>query len=659
MKQRIDELRKKLNRYNYEYHVLDAPSVSDYEYDSLMRELRELEEKYPEYQDPNSPSNRVGGAVLDSFSKVVHKRAMLSLSNAYSYEDLLDFDQKVRNEVSDFNYVVELKIDGLAMSLHYSRGKFQQAVTRGDGIVGEDVSSNVRTIRSIPMEIEYQGELEVRGEIYMPRQQFFQLNEERKQNSEELFANPRNAAAGSIRQLDSRIASGRGLDAFWYHLPDGEAYGLQSHEECLEWLEKLGFKVNKERRICAEITEVWQFIETVGQERERLPYDIDGMVLKVNQLLSQRELGFTARSPKWAIAYKFPPEEKETVVEDIFVTVGRTGRVTPNAKLTPVFLAGSTIGYATLHNEDMIKEKDIRIGDHVMIRKAGDIIPEVVRVLPEKRDGSQLEYQFPLTCPQCGGELVRYDDEANHYCINTDCPARVVESIAHFASRDAMEIEGLGEKRVEQLHQLGYLKSIEDIYHLKDKRAELIQLEGFGEKSYDKLINAIEKSKANRLDKLLFGLGIKHVGNKASKILAREYGSLDKLRQASSEELETIKDIGAVTAETIVSFFANDSNQEMIESLKAIGIDPREEKSEAEDNFFKGKKVVITGTLETLDRTAATELLESLGASVTSAVSKNTDYVVYGEKAGSKLDKARSLNVETIDETALLELLKQ
>ena len=659
MKERIEQLRKQINQYNYEYHVLDAPSVSDYEYDSLMQELIALETEYPEYQDDNSPTNRVGGIVLDSFNKVQHKRLMLSLSNAFSYEDLVEFDRKVREVESDYEYVVELKIDGLAMSLHYNNGRFQQAVTRGDGFVGEDVSSNVRTIRSIPMEIKYKEELELRGEIYLPRKMFLQLNNERQKIGEELFANPRNAAAGSIRQLDSKIASSRGLDAFWYHLPEGEQYGLNSHEACLVWLEELGFKVNPKRKVCKTIDEVWQFIESITESRENLAYDIDGMVVKVNRLDQQIELGFTARSPKWAIAYKFPPEEKETRVEEIFVTVGRTGRITPNAKLTPVFLAGSTISYATLHNEDMIKDKDIRVGDSVIIRKAGDIIPEVVKVLEDKRDGSQTVYVFPASCPECGKELVRYEDEANHYCINNDCPARVVESIAHFASRDAMEIEGLGVSRVEKLHQLGYLKSIEDIYRLKEKREELVALEGFGEKSYNNLVEAIEKSKENRLDKFLFGLGIKHVGNKASKILAKAYGSLECLMRATDEELTAIKDIGGITAQTIVSFFSNEANREMIARFQEIGIDPKEEKKEVVENFFKDKKVVLTGTLTKMGRNEATDLLESYGATVSSSVSKNTDVVIYGESAGSKLDKARSLNVATVDEEAFIEMIEE
>ena len=659
MKDRIEQLRKRINQYNYEYHVLDLPSVSDYEYDSLFKELLTLEEKHPEFQDENSPTKRVGGVILDRFSRVNHKRLMLSLSNAYSYEDLIDFDRKVSEEVSHYNYVVELKIDGLAMSLHYENGRFHQAVTRGDGLVGEDVSSNVRTIRSIPMEIDYLQELEVRGEVYLPQQKFLCLNEERKVNGEDLFANPRNAAAGSIRQLDSKIAAERGLDAFWYYLPEGASYGLQTHEACLEWLEKLGFKVNGKRNVCADIAEVWKFIEDIDKQRSSLPYEIDGMVLKVNQLALQSELGFTVRSPKWAIAYKFPPEEKETCVEDIFVTVGRTGRVTPNAKLTPVFLAGSTIGYATLHNEDMIQEKDIRIGDYVMVRKAGDIIPEVVRSLKEKRDKKNEVYVFPDTCPQCGNALIRYEEEANHYCINSDCPARVVESIAHFTSRDAMEIEGLGVRRVEQLHQLGYLKTIEDIYHLKDKKEDLVQLEGFGEKSYHNLMEAIEKSKENRLDKLLVGLGIRQVGNKASKILAKTYGSIDRIMQASIEELTEIKDIGGITAETIVVFFENETNREMIKRLKEIGINPQEEKKEVEANFFKDKKVVITGSFMEMDRIKVTELLEDLGAKVSSSVSKNTDYVIYGEKAGSKLEKANSLNIAILDEETFLEIIKK
>ena len=654
-KERIDQLRKQLNQYGYEYYVLDTPTVSDFEYDALMNELIQLEQENPEYQDANSPTNRVGGMILDSFERVTHIRPMLSLSNAYSKEDLFSFDQKIKAVVSEYDYVVELKIDGLAMSLHYDQGDFIQGVTRGDGVVGEDVSENVRTVRSIPMKIDYLGDLELRGEIFMPKKSFQELNRQKEENGEELFANPRNAAAGSIRQLDSKVAASRKLDAFWYHLPDAERYGLTTHYDCLAWLKELGFKVNPYTKKFKTIDEIWNFIEEIGIQRNNLPYEIDGMVVKVNQLAIQKQLGFTAKSPKWAIAYKFPAQEETTILKNIFLTVGRTGRITPNAELVPVKLAGSTVGFAQLHNEDIIKEKDIQINDTVVIRKAGDIIPEVVRSIKEKRDGTQIPYIFPTICPVCGGPLVRLEGEANHYCVNNDCPARVVEAIAHFASRDAMEIEGLGVKRVEQFHQLGYLNSLEDIYTLEQHQQELVELSGFGQRSYNNLMAAINHSKQNGLDKLLVGLGIRQVGSKAGKILADTYLSMEAIQEASVEDLTNIKDIGEITAISIRAFFDNPSNQRMLEKLQAAGVNFAMEKREVKESNFTGKTIVLTGSLTHYERKEATELLESLGAKVTSSVTSKTDLVIYGEKAGSKLEKANQLGIATMDEATFVE----
>lgn len=552
--QRILELRSILDRLAYEYYVLDQPSKSDQEYDRYYQELVALEDEFPQYRDPNSITQRVGGVVLDAFTKVEHKRTMLSLGNAFNLEDLHAFDERVREVVPNARYVVELKIDGLAMSLIYRDGRFVQALTRGDGVVGEDVTHNVKTIPSIPMHIPLQGEVEVRGEVYMPNASFQMLNEEREKNGEELFANPRNAAAGSIRQLDSSVAAKRKLDAFWYYFVNAQEYDIHSHEEALQKMSEMHLRVNPLRKVCERIDEVWQFIEEITEQRNDLPYAIDGMVIKVDDLDAQNRLGSTVKVPRWAIAYKFPAEEVITKLLDIVVTVGRTGRITPNAVLEPVRVAGTTVSAAQLHNEDMIKEKDIRIHDDVVVRKAGDIIPEVVRPLLERRNDTQAVYHFPTHCPICGSELVRFPEEAAHYCINQDCPARVVESMIHFASRDAMDIDTLGDKKVEFFHKQGFLNTIEDIYCLKEHRQELIDLEGFKEKSVDKLLDAIEDSKQNPLEDLIYGLGIRQVGKKAAKVLAKHFLSMDALMAANEEELVAIKDIGQITAESITAF---------------------------------------------------------------------------------------------------------
>lgn len=652
--QRILELRSILDRLAYEYYVLDQPSKSDQEYDRYYQELVALEDEFPQYRDPNSITQRVGGVVLDAFTKVEHKRTMLSLGNAFNLEDLHAFDERVREVVPNARYVVELKIDGLAMSLIYRDGRFVQALTRGDGVVGEDVTHNVKTIPSIPMHIPLQGEVEVRGEVYMPNASFQMLNEERVKNGEELFANPRNAAAGSIRQLDSSVAAKRKLDAFWYYFVNAQEYDIHSHEEALQKMSEMHLRVNPLRKVCERIDEVWQFIEEITEQRNDLPYAIDGMVIKVDDLDAQNRLGSTVKVPRWAIAYKFPAEEVITKLLDIVVTVGRTGRITPNAVLEPVRVAGTTVSAAQLHNEDMIKEKDIRIHDDVVVRKAGDIIPEVVRPLLERRNDTQAVYHFPTHCPICGSELVRFPEEAAHYCINQDCPARVVESMIHFASRDAMDIDTLGDKKVEFFHKQGFLNTIEDIYCLKEHRQELINLEGFKEKSVDKLLDAIEDSKQNPLEDLIYGLGIRQVGKKAAKVLAQHFLSMDALMAANEEELVAIKDIGQITAESITAFFHEPKNMELIAHLKGYGLRMDTEAEQIQESSFSGKTIVLTGTLTQMTRNDAKALLESLGANVSGSVSKKTDLVIYGEAAGSKLTKANSLGVMTMDEDTFM-----
>lgn len=654
-KERIIELRNMLNRFSYEYYALDAPSVSDQEFDQYMQELITLEQSYPEMYDINSPSQRVGGVVVDAFEKVTHKRQMLSLANAYDLEDLQAFDRRVKTSISDVEYVVELKIDGLAMSVEYQNGMFHHALTRGDGIDGENVSGNVRTIRSIPLIIDQKEEMEVRGEVYMPKKSFERLNKEKVERNEVLFANPRNAASGSIRQLDSKIAASRKLDAFWYYLCDGDKFNLKTHYEALQWLKSLGFVVNPLTRLCANIDEVWTFITEMSEKRNELPYEIDGMVVKVNDFASQDKLGYTAKTPRWAIAYKFPATEVMTRLKRIFLTVGRTGKVTPNAELEPVQLAGTTVSFASLHNEDLIKDKDIRENDIVVVRKAGDIIPEVVRSVIEKRDNTQVPYVFPQECPVCHSQLYRSPDEADNYCINNDCPARVVEAIAHYCSRNALNIDGLGDKTVETLHKLGFLKTVEDIYRLKDHRDQLYNIEKMGKKSVDKLLEAIETSKNSNLDKLINGLGIRQVGEKAAKTLADHFQNIQAIAKATEEELVDIKDIGQITAMAITSFFSDDNNKKLIDNLISFKVNTNYRKDNVQVSIFTGKSVVITGSLSNYTRKQAQELLEKMGASVNSSVSKQTDFLLCGTDAGSKLVKAQELGVMIINEDEFMD----
>lgn len=652
---RILELRKTLEQYSIEYYINDNPSVSDQEYDRLMQELMALEEKHPEMYDVNSPSQRIIGQVLDGFEKIPHQSQMLSLGNVFNFEEIQEFCERIAQSIENPEYVVECKYDGLAMSLIYENGNFVQAVTRGDGRVGEDVSHNVRTIQSVPMHIPEMRHVEVRGEVYMPKKSFEELNERQKEKNLTPFANPRNAAAGSIRQLDSKICASRKLDAYWYYFQNAMDFGILTQDDALNKMAELNFKVNPLRKVCHSPLEVWEFIQEIAQIRETLPYEIDGMVIKLNNLADQQVLGTTVKVPRYATAYKFPAQEVTTRLKDIVITVGRTGKITPNAVLEPVRVAGTTVSAATLHNEDMIANKDLRINDIVVIRKAGEIIPEVVGSIPSRRDGSQQVYHFPTHCPVCGSKLIRLENEAAHYCINQDCPARVVESMIHFASRDAMNIESLGDKKIEQLNEFGLLNSIEDIYFLHEHREELIGKPGYQKKSVDKILDEIEKSKQQPLGLLLFGLGIRQVGKKAAMILAQEFGSMDALIQASLEDLTNIRDIGQITAQSILAFFEDEKNIHLITTLKSVGLKMEQEKQVKLESRFTNKTVVLTGTLEHYTRNEAKAILESLGANVAGSVSKKTDYVIYGQAAGSKLTKAQQLGVATMTEEEFVE----
>lgn len=652
---RILFLRKELEKYSIEYYVYDNPSVSDQEYDRLMQELMALEEKHPEMYDANSPSQRIIGQVLEGFEKVRHDSQMLSLGNVFNYEEIEEFVTRIQGSVKDAEFVVECKYDGLAMSLIYENGSFVRAVTRGDGLVGEDVSANIKTIQSIPMHIPERRHVEVRGEVYMPKKSFEELNERQKKNNQALFANPRNAAAGSIRQLDSGVCASRKLDAYWYYFQNAQDFGILTQQEALDRMRSLNFKVNPLYKVCKNTKEIWEFIQSIQEKRNDLPYEIDGMVIKLNSLSDQRTLGSTAKVPRYATAYKFPAERVQTRLMDIVITVGRTGKITPNAVLEPVRIAGTTVSAAQLHNEDMILSKDLRINDIVVVQKAGEIIPEVVSSVKERRDGSQVPYVYPTHCPVCGSRLVRLEGEAAHYCINQDCPARVVESMIHFASRDAMDIDTLGDKKIEQLHEFGFLNSIEDIYFLHEHREELLEKRGYQKKSVDKMLETIETSKKQPLALLLYGLGIRQVGKKAAAILANYFGSMDALMKADVDTLVSINDIGPITAQSIVEFFKDESNQKLIQTLKEQGLNMIQEKQEIKASRFTNKTVVLTGTLEHYTRNEAKEILENLGANVSGSVSKKTDYVIYGTAAGSKLAKAQNLGVATMSEEEFVE----
>ncbi|WP_042352006.1 NAD-dependent DNA ligase LigA [Bacillus massiliigorillae] len=662
-KTRVAELHNILNQYNYEYHVLDNPSVPDAEYDQRLHELIDLEEQYPELKAPDSPTERVGGAVLDAFQKVEHQTPMLSLGNAFNEADLLDFDRKVRQAIGEnYSYVCELKIDGLAVSLMYEAGLFVRGATRGDGTIGEDITANLKTIKSIPLRIKQPLTFEVRGEAFMPKKSFENLNIARAEREEDLFANPRNAAAGSLRQLDPRIAASRNLDVFLYGIADLGGTGVVAHSEGLDLLDELGFKTNKERRTCANIEEVIQYVNGWTEKRPHLPYEIDGIVIKVNSLAQQEELGMTAKSPRWAIAYKFPAEEVVTKLLDIELSVGRTGVITPTAILEPVRVAGTTVSRASLHNEDLIRDKDIKIGDYVVVKKAGDIIPKVVNVLVERRTGEEQDFKMPTHCPECESELVRLEGEVALRCINPKCPAQIREGLIHFVARTAMNIDGCGEKVITQLFQESLVQDVADLYKLT--KEQLLGLERMGEKSATKLLAAIEASKENSLERLLFGIGIRHVGAKAAKTLAQQFETMDALAKASFDDIKDINEIGEKMADSVVTFFEQPEVAELLEELRSFGVNmtykgPKLVTAEDSDSYFAGKTVVLTGKLEVLTRNEAKEKLEAKGAKVAGSVSKKTHLVVAGADAGSKLAKAQELGVEVWDEEKLIEELNK
>lgn len=661
IEQRIAELNKLLHEYGYAYYVLDKPVVADSVYDQLLHELIALEEANPSLIFPDSPTQRVGGTVVEGFKKVTHDYPMLSLSNAFNEADLQEFDRKVRQAIGDhFSYVCELKIDGLAISLKYENGVFVQGATRGDGVVGEEITANLKTIHAIPLRLKEPITIEVRGEAYMPKKSFEKLNAQRADNGEELFANPRNAAAGSLRQLDPKIAASRQLSTFIYAIGgDGEVYGIDGHAEMLDYLEDLGFPSNKERQRCSTIEEVMAFIEHWTENRPNLAYEIDGIVIKVDRYAQQDELGYTAKSPRWAIAYKFPAEEVVTTLLDIDLTVGRTGVVTPTAILTPVQVAGTTVQRASLHNEDLIREKDIRLGDTVIIRKAGDIIPQVVGVLIEQRPENSVPFEMPQNCPVCDSELIRIEGEVALRCVNPACFAQIAESIKYFVSRNAMNIDGLGDKVVEQLLRADFIHDVSDLYHLTIE--QLVELERMGEKSATNLVNAIQASKENSMERLLIGLGIRHVGEKAAKIVSEQFGSMEAVMAATEEQLVAIYEIGDKMASSLVEYFSNDDARAVIERLAEVGVNMTFKGKKVEvvvgDNPFAGKTIVLTGKLEQLTRNEAKAKIEELGGTVTGSVSKKTDLVIAGEDAGSKLAKAEQLGIEVWNEENLIEQL--
>ncbi|AZV64390.1 MULTISPECIES: NAD-dependent DNA ligase LigA [Bacillus cereus group] len=663
-KKRIEELRDLLNTFNYQYHVLDNPSVSDAEYDRNMQELIKLEAENPDFMSEDSPSVRVGGTILDIFEKVTHKSPMLSLGNAFNEGDLRDFDRRVRQGIDDANvrYICELKIDGLAVSLHYEKGRFIQGATRGDGVTGEDITQNLKTIKAIPLRLNEEVTLEARGEAYMPKRSFVKLNEEKEQNGEDVFANPRNAAAGSIRQLDPKIAAKRNLSMFVYGLANVEEKTIPSHSESLDFLGELGFKTNPNRRTCETIEEVIAYVEEWQEKRPHLDYEIDGIVIKVDDVALQESLGTTAKSPRWAIAYKFPAEEVVTRLTGIELSVGRTGVVTPTAELEPVRVAGTIVRRASLHNEDLIREKDIRIGDYVVVKKAGDIIPEVVNVIFDKRTGEEEEYRMPTHCPACESELVRLEEEVALRCINPTCPAQIREGLIHFVSRNAMNIDGLGERVITQLFDADYIRTFADLYALT--KEQLLQLERFGEKSATNLIQAIENSKENSLERLLFGLGIRHVGAKAARTFAEHFETMDELVKATEEELKAINEIGEKMAQSVVTYFDNEDVLELLQQFKEYGVNMTYKGIKIADlqnveSYFAGKTVVLTGKLEVMGRSEAKKKIEALGGKVTGSVSKSTDLVVAGESAGSKLAQAEKHNVEVWNEERFLQELNK
>ena len=660
VEKRIDELVKIINEADYNYHTLDNPTITDQEYDKYLRELFDLESEHPELIRSDSPTQHAGGKIIEGFEKVEHKIPMMSLSDVFSESELIAFDERVKKEGINPKYMCELKIDGLSVSLLYEKGILIRAATRGDGTIGEDITHNVKTIKAIPLKLKEDVDIEVRGEIFMNKKTLEEINKERIASNQAPLQNCRNAAAGSVRQLDSKIAAKRKLDNFIYHLPNPLDYGIHTHSEAIEYMKNLGFKTNPNNRLVDNINDVLLFIEEKGSKRSTLPYDIDGIVIKVNNIDDQQKLGFTAKYPKWATAYKFPAEEVLTKLTDIIFTVGRTGQITPNAVLEPVIVAGSTVKRATLHNEDNVIAKDLKIGDIVSIRKAGDVIPEVIEAKKERRTGLEKDFKMIDKCPMCGEKITKKEGQVDYFCTNNECPARKIESLIHFSSRDAMNIDGLGERIVEDFFNFGFISKISDIYKLENHRKDLITLEGYGNKSVEKLLDAIDNSKENSLEKLLFGLGIPHVGAKTSKILASNFKTLDNLINASSDDLVSINDIGGIIAESIKKYFNNSENMEEIERLKKIGINTTYLGQEVvyNDNF-KDKTFVLTGSLRTLTRDKAKEIIESNGGKTSSSVSKKTSVVIVGEDPGSKYQKAKELGIDVWSEEEFLNIINE
>lgn len=657
-KKRIEELRKILDDANYEYYVLANPSITDQEFDKYLRELENLEKEFPEFDDVNSPTKRVGGLVIDKFNKVKHKLPMLSLPDVFNEEEIRAFDERIRKNGFKPEYVCELKIDGVSGSFHYENGILTTGVTRGDGTTGDDITHNVKTIKSLPLKLKSPVTIEVRGEIYMEKETLAKLNYEREKLNLNKLQNCRNATAGSIKQLDSKIAAERNLNTWIYHLPNPLDYNLKTQYEALEYMKKLGFKVNPCNRLVKDIDGILDFIHEYGEKREYLPYDIDGVVIKVNDLEMQQQLGFTSKYPKWAIAYKFPALEALTKLKDIIFTVGRTGKITPNAVLDPVLVMGSTIKRASLHNEDYIKEKDLRIGDIVAIRKAGDVIPEVVSPKIERRTGNEIPFQMITNCPICNEPLGKKEGQVDHYCFNPKCPARHIERLIHFVSRHAMNIDGFGERIMEDFFNLGFIKDITDIYHLDEHRKDLIELEGFGNKSVDNLLEAINNSKNNSLERLLFGLGILGIGDKTALLLARTFKTLDKIKEQSFDDLQSIRDIGPILAQNIVDYFSKEENLLLISRLKELGINMEYKGEEIKNNdLLSGKRFVITGTISFMKREEIEKILDSYGAKPSTSVSSKTDFVIVGDSPGSKYQKAMDLKIPIWDEEHLRSIL--
>ena len=654
---RVLELTKILNDANYNYYILDNPTISDQEFDKYLRELIELEREYPYLKKDDSPTVRVGGDVIEGFDKVRHTIPMLSISDVFNEEEIRDFADRIKKEGFNPQYVCELKIDGLSVSLHYEHGKLVRAATRGNGVTGDDITNNVKTIKTIPLSLNRDIDIEVRGEIYMSKKTLEELNKVREKEGLPILQNCRNAASGSIKLLDSREVAKRKLEAWIYHLPNPLDYGINTHEEALNFMKELGFRINPNNRVVNDTEGILNFIKDMGNKRQSLDYDIDGVVVKVNDINMQQSLGYTSKYPKWCIAYKFPAEIVYTKLLDIIFTVGRTGQITPNAVLEPVIVAGSTVKRATLHNEDNIVNKDIRIGDIVSVYKAGDVIPAVGSPLIERRDGSQKPFVMIDKCPICGTDIIRKEEEADYFCPNINCNARKVENLIHYASKDAMNIEGLGDNIMEDLYNYGYIKDISDIYDLKKYASELETMEGYGKKSIENLFNSIENSKSNSLERLLFALGIKQVGSKTARVLAKHYNTLDNIMNASKEELTEIKDIGNVIADNIVNYFRDEFNINIINKLKDYGVNTKyiNTNFKKENEYFMDKTFVLTGTLTNITRDKASEIIENNGGKVTSSVTRKTSVVIVGDNPGSKYDKAVSLGIEIWNEEEFLD----